>query len=58
MSLISFLSAFDGHQDTPVEALHVVLLGVAKYLYRDMVAGLTPANPTASPSGSLAVTEH
>lgn len=40
--LISFGSAFDGHLDTPVEALHVVLLGVAKYLYRDMVRGLSP----------------
>lgn len=42
LSLIYFRPAFDGHLDTPVEALHVVLLGVAKYLYRDMVARLTP----------------
>ncbi|KAH9813503.1 hypothetical protein DFH28DRAFT_829179, partial [Melampsora americana] len=26
---------FDGHDDTPVETVHVVLLGIAKYLFRD-----------------------
>ncbi|KAH9808376.1 hypothetical protein DFH28DRAFT_910112, partial [Melampsora americana] len=29
------LKGFDGHQDTPVESLHVVLLGITKYLFRD-----------------------
>ncbi|KAH9815307.1 hypothetical protein DFH28DRAFT_969339 [Melampsora americana] len=36
------LAAFDGHLDTPVETLHVVLLGVTKYLYRDVVSRLLP----------------
>ncbi|KAH9820344.1 hypothetical protein DFH28DRAFT_884841, partial [Melampsora americana] len=37
------LSGFDGHTDTPVESLHVVLLGVTKYLYRDVISKLSPA---------------
>ncbi|KAH9809143.1 hypothetical protein DFH28DRAFT_906417, partial [Melampsora americana] len=36
------LMGFDGHIDTPVESLHVVLLGVTKYLYRDLVSKLSP----------------
>ncbi|KAH9819653.1 hypothetical protein DFH28DRAFT_886252, partial [Melampsora americana] len=28
------LKGFDGHQNTPVEVLHVILLGVSKYLLR------------------------
>ncbi|KAH9814114.1 hypothetical protein DFH28DRAFT_972285 [Melampsora americana] len=38
------LEAFDGHLDTPVESLHVVLLGVTKYLYREMISNLPPAD--------------
>ncbi|KAH9812611.1 hypothetical protein DFH28DRAFT_1177059 [Melampsora americana] len=36
------LTGFDGHADTPVESLHVILLGVTKYMYRDMISKLTP----------------
>ncbi|CAH7676417.1 hypothetical protein PPACK8108_LOCUS11548 [Phakopsora pachyrhizi] len=35
------LKGFDGHKDTPVEVLHVVLLGVLKYLYRDLISSLS-----------------
>ncbi|KAI8452471.1 hypothetical protein BY996DRAFT_8515030 [Phakopsora pachyrhizi] len=35
------LKGFDGHKDTPVEVLHVVLLGILKYLYRDLIGGLS-----------------
>ncbi|KAH9811554.1 hypothetical protein DFH28DRAFT_1178981 [Melampsora americana] len=34
------LKGFDGHKDTPVEVLHVVLLGIAKYLFRDTMKEL------------------
>ncbi|KAH9812787.1 hypothetical protein DFH28DRAFT_898348, partial [Melampsora americana] len=36
------LAGFDGHVDTPVESLHVVLLGVTKYMYRDVISRLSP----------------
>ncbi|KAI8447008.1 hypothetical protein BY996DRAFT_4647289 [Phakopsora pachyrhizi] len=35
------LKGFDGHKDTPVEVLHVVLLSILKYLYRDLIGGLS-----------------
>ncbi|KAI0355311.1 hypothetical protein OH77DRAFT_1424796, partial [Trametes cingulata] len=33
------IKELDAHQDTPVEVLHVVLLGFVKYLWRDVVHG-------------------
>ncbi|KAI8461757.1 hypothetical protein BY996DRAFT_6429290 [Phakopsora pachyrhizi] len=35
------LKGFDGHKDTPVEVLHVVLLSILKYLYKDLIGGLS-----------------
>ncbi|KAI8454552.1 hypothetical protein BY996DRAFT_8386361 [Phakopsora pachyrhizi] len=35
------LKGFDGHKDTPVEVLHMVLLGILKYLYQDLIGGLS-----------------
>ncbi|KAH9820701.1 hypothetical protein DFH28DRAFT_1194770 [Melampsora americana] len=34
------LKGFDGHIDTPVECLHVVLLGIVKYLYRNEISNI------------------
>ncbi|KAI8443170.1 hypothetical protein BY996DRAFT_6436055 [Phakopsora pachyrhizi] len=34
------LKGFDSHKESPVEVLHVVLLGILKYLYHDLIGGL------------------
>ncbi|KAI8462096.1 hypothetical protein BY996DRAFT_6408075 [Phakopsora pachyrhizi] len=35
------LKGFDEYQDTPVEILHIVLLGILKYLYQDLIDNLS-----------------
>ncbi|KAH9813011.1 hypothetical protein DFH28DRAFT_1128957 [Melampsora americana] len=41
------LEGFNGHLNTPVEILHVILLGVVKYLYWDTMKTIKPGKPSA-----------
>ncbi|KAF9232535.1 hypothetical protein BU15DRAFT_90631 [Melanogaster broomeanus] len=46
MSLIWRIKGLDPHQDTPVEILHVILLGFIKYFWRDAMSRLSDDQKT------------
>lgn len=41
----SVFTGFNGHQETPVKTLHMVLLGIVKYLYQDTVNSFGISKP-------------
>ncbi|KAH7923808.1 hypothetical protein BV22DRAFT_1105892 [Leucogyrophana mollusca] len=46
MSPVWRIKGLDPHQDTPVEILHVILLGFVKYFWRDAIARLSDEQKT------------